>query len=96
MLRKHAVRFIVAGRCRTYILNDLGTVSAICTALDMLEADIDGIESADGLAIIAKAWPHGATLADETCGQLIDTTIDGWNPHRAPETAAPAHEATTS
>lgn len=74
MLAKHAVRFIHNGKSRTYIIMDVGTVAAICTALDLLECDVPDIESAIGLAVIAKAWPEGAHLADEGDGPLIDTT----------------------
>lgn len=74
MLKKHAVRFIYLGKSRTYVLNALGTVDAICTALDLLECDVPGIENTIGLCLIAKAYPEGAHLADEGDGPLIDTT----------------------
>jgi hypothetical protein len=74
MLKKHAVRFIHNGQSRTYILNDLGTSDAICTALDLLECDVPDIKLVLGLAVIAKAYPEGAHLADEGEGPVIDTT----------------------
>lgn len=74
MLNKHAVRFIHNGKSRTYILMALGTVDAICNALDLLECDVPDIENAIGLAVISKAWPEGAHLAEEGDGPLIDTT----------------------
>ena len=74
MLKKHAVRFIHNGKSRTYIVMDVGTVAAICTALDLLEIDVPEIESAIGLAVISKAWPEGAHLACEGEGPVIDTT----------------------
>jgi hypothetical protein len=74
MLKKYAIRFIHNGASRTYVINDLGSVDAICTALDLLEADVPGIQQCIGLAVIAKAWPEGAHLADEGDGQIIDTT----------------------
>ncbi len=74
MLKKYAVRIILNGASRTYVLNDVGSVDAICTALDRLEADVDGITTVTGLAIIAKAWPSGESLADEGIGPLIDLT----------------------
>ena len=73
-LKKHAVRFIHHGKSRTYIVNALGTIDAICTALDLLECDVPDIESAIGLAVVSKAYPEGAHLADEGVGPLIDTT----------------------
>ncbi len=73
-LKKHAVRFIYGGKSRTYVLNALGTVDAICTALDLLECDVPGIDNAIGLCLIAKAYPEGAHLACEGDGPLIDTT----------------------
>lgn len=73
-MQKHAVRFIHNGQSRTYILHDVGTVDAICTALDHLEADVAGITSVIGLAVIAKAWPEGAHLACEGDGPIIDLT----------------------
>lgn len=74
MLKKYAIRFIHNGSSRTYVLNDLGTADAICSALDMLEGDVPDIQKCIGLAVIAKAWPEGAHLADEGDGPLIDTT----------------------
>lgn len=74
MLNKRAVRFIHAGNSRTYIVHALGTVDAICMALDLLEVDVPDIESAIGLAVVSKAYPAGASLADEGIGPLIDTT----------------------
>lgn len=74
MVKKHAVRFIHAGKSRTYIVNDVGTVDAICTALDLLESDVPDIQSCVGLAVISKAWPEGAHLATEGDGPIIDTT----------------------
>ncbi len=74
MLNKHAVRFILGGKSRTYILMDLGTASAICTALDLLEIDVPNIDMARGLAIISKPFPEGAFLATEGDGPIIDTT----------------------
>lgn len=74
MLKKYAVRFILAGKSRTYIMQDVGSVDAICNALDLLEADVMGITHAAGLCVIAKAYPEGAHLADEGEGPLIDTT----------------------
>lgn len=74
MIKKHAVRFIHHGLSRTYIVNALGTIDAICMALDLLEVDVPDIESAIGLAVVSKAYPEGASLADEGIGPLIDTT----------------------
>lgn len=73
-ITKHSVRIIYRGQSRTYVLNALDTVDAICNALDLLECDVPAIGAALGLAIIAKPWPDGAHLADEGCGPLIDTT----------------------
>ena len=73
-LAKHAVRFIHNGNSRTYILPALGTIDAICSALDYLEADVPAITSALGLAVIAKAYPEGAHLALEGDGPIIDHT----------------------
>lgn len=81
MLEKHAVRFIHASQSRTYVLYALGTVDAICSALDMLECDVPGIESAVGLAVIAKVFPEGAHLALEGNGPVIDTTRRQQAPH---------------
>lgn len=74
MLKKHAVRFIHNGKSRTYIVMDVGTVDAICTALDLLEVDVPDIKSCIGLAVISKACPEGAHLACEGDGPIIDTT----------------------
>lgn len=74
MIKKHAVRFIHNGKCRTYILMARDTVDAICNALDLLECDVPEIENAIGIAVISKAYPEGAHLADEGQGPLIDTT----------------------
>jgi hypothetical protein len=74
MLRKHAVRFIHQGNSRTYIVNALGTLDAICCALDLLECDVPAIENAIGLAVVSKAYPEGAHLAGEGEGPVIDTT----------------------
>ncbi len=74
MLKKHAVRFIHQGNSRTYIVNALGTLDAICCALDLLECDVPAIESAIGLAVVSKTYPEGAHLACEGHGPLIDTT----------------------
>ncbi len=80
MLKKYAIRFIHGGRSRTYVLQDVGTVDAICTALDLLELDVPGISMTAGLCVVAKAWPEGAHLAEEGDGPVLDTT----RPHRAP------------
>lgn len=74
MLKKHAVRFIHSGKSRTYVVNALGTLDAICAALDLLECDVPEIENAIGLAVISKAYPEGAHLALEGDGPIIDTT----------------------
>ena len=74
MFRKFAVRFILFGRSRTYIVADEHSVDAIIQALDRLEADIPEMADAAGLCLIAKAYPEGAHLADEGDGPLIDTT----------------------
>jgi hypothetical protein len=74
MLKKYAVRFIHNGKSRTYILLDVGTVDAICTALNLLEIDVPDIGRAGGLAMIAKPFPEGAHLAVEGEGPVIDTT----------------------
>jgi len=73
-LNKHAVRIIHQGQSRTYILNAIDTVDAICSALDLLECDIPSIGAALGLAIIAKPYPEGAHLALEGDGPIIDAT----------------------
>ncbi len=73
-MNKYAIRFIHNGKSRTYIVNDIGSVDAICTALDLLESDVPDIKSCIGLAVIAKAWPEGAHLANEGEGPVIDTT----------------------
>jgi len=74
MLKKHAVRFIHNGNSRTYVVAATDTIDAICMALDLLEVDVPDIESAIGLAVVSKAYPEGASLADEGIGPLIDTT----------------------
>lgn len=74
MLKKYAIRFILNGNSRTYVLQDVGSSDAICTALDLLESDVPGINDVRGLAVIAKAWPEGACLALEGEGPVIDTT----------------------
>lgn len=74
MLRKYAVRFILFGQSRTYIVADDHSVDAIIQALDRLEADIPEMADAAGLCLIAKEYPEGAFLADEGEGPLIDTT----------------------
>lgn len=73
-MNKYAVRFILNGRSRTYVLMDVGSSDAICSALDLLEADVPQIGTACGLAVIVKAWPEGAYLAVEGEGPIIDTT----------------------
>ena len=74
MLKKYAVRFILAGQARTYVLTDIGSVDAITTALDLLEVDLPGITLVNGLCVIVKAWPEGAYLAAEGEGPVLDTT----------------------
>jgi hypothetical protein len=74
MLKKYAIRFILAGQARTYVLMDLGSVEAICSALDLLECDLPGITQVAGLCVIAKAYPEGAHLAAEGEGPVTDTT----------------------
>lgn len=74
MMKKCAVRFIHQGNSRTYVVMALGTVDAICSALDLLECDVPAIDNAIGLAVVAKAWPEGAHLACEGDGPIIDTT----------------------
>lgn len=74
MQAKYAVRFILFGAARTYIVQDDHTIDAIIQALDCLESDIPEMADAPGLCMIAKAWPEGAYLADEGEGPLIDTT----------------------
>lgn len=74
MLNKYAVRFILNGKSRTYILNDVGTSDAICTAIDLLECDVPDIGTCRGIAVMVKAYPEGAHLADEGEGPVIDTT----------------------
>jgi hypothetical protein len=71
-LKKFAVRFIHNGAIRTYLVEDVATPDAICTAIDLLEQDIPEIFEARGLSVIAKAWPDGAHLADAEHGPLID------------------------
>lgn len=73
-LTKYAVRFILNGKSRTYVLDDLGASDAICTAIDLLELDVPDIGACRGIAVIVKPWPEGAHLADEGEGPLIDTT----------------------
>ena len=73
-VRKVAVRFIVAGRSRTYVLLASGTCDGICTALDLLEADLPAMSDNAGLAVIAKTYPEGAALALEGDGPFIDLT----------------------
>ena len=46
-IRKVAVRFILGGRSRTYVLLAAGTCDGICTALDLLEADLPGFKKED-------------------------------------------------
>ena len=74
MLKKYAVRFILFGNSRTYIVQDYHSVDAVIQALDLLEADMPEMVDFIGLAMIAKAYPEGAHLADEGDGPLIDTT----------------------
>jgi hypothetical protein len=75
MLKKYAIRFILAGQARTYVLQDVGSVDAICTALDLLEIDLPGITQVNGLCVIVKAWAAGGDcLADEGEGPVLDTT----------------------
>lgn len=74
MQAKYAVRFILLGRSRTYVVADEHTIDAIIQALDHLECDIPEMADAPGLAMVAKVWPDGAYLADEGQGALIDTT----------------------
>lgn len=74
MLRKYAVRFIICGQCRTYIVQDYHSIDAVIRALDLLECDLPDMTDFTGLAMIAKAYPEGAHLADEGQGPLIDTT----------------------
>jgi hypothetical protein len=75
MLKKYAVRFILAGQARTYVLQDIGSVDAISTALDLLEIDIPQINLVAGLSVVAKEWTSGGScLADEGIGPVLDTT----------------------
>jgi hypothetical protein len=74
MVTKFAIRFILFGKSRTYIVADEHTVDAVIQALDRLEADIPEMADAAGLCLIAKMYPEGAHLADEGEGPLIDTT----------------------
>jgi hypothetical protein len=74
MLNKYAIRFILFGKSRTYIVQDLHSVDAIIQALELLEADIPEMADAVGLCLIAKAYPEGAHLALEGDGPIIDTT----------------------
>lgn len=73
-LTKYAVRFILNGKSRTYLLNDIGTSDAICSAIDLLEIDVPDIGVSRGIAVIVKPFPDGAHLAEEGDGPLIDTT----------------------
>ncbi len=75
MLNKYAVRFIVNGKSRTYIVADLGTPDAICQALDHLEADVPGVMETNGLAVIAKPYPAGEHLACEGEGPVINKSL---------------------
>lgn len=74
MLTKYAIRFILFGRSRTYVVQDQHSVDAIIQALDLLECDIPEMADAPGLCLIAKAWPEGAALALEGDGPIINTT----------------------
>lgn len=89
MLNKYAVRFILNGKSRTYLLNDVGTSDAICTGIDFLEADVPDIGACRGISVIVKPYPEGAHLADEGDGPLIDTT-------RGPQTHLPERQAATA
>lgn len=73
-LTKFAVRFILLGQSRTYIVMDIGKFDAICTALDLMECDVPEAVNSSGLALIVKAYPEGAHLAAEGDGPIIDTT----------------------
>ena len=73
MLKKYAVRFIINGSSRTYIVADLGPPDAICQALDHLEADEPGVMETRGLAIIAKPYPEGEYLACD--GPVINKSL---------------------
>jgi len=73
-MKKYAVRFILLGKSRTYIVQDLHTIDAIIQALEFLETDVPDMVDAPGLCMIAKVWPEGSYLADEGEGPLIDTT----------------------
>ncbi len=74
MPNKYAIRFILFGQSRTYIVQDEHSVDALIQALDLLKADIPEMADAAGLCVIVKAYPEGAHLADEGDGPLIDTT----------------------
>lgn len=74
MLRKYAIRFILFGGSRTYIVQDEHTIDAIIHALDRLECDEPEMVDAPGLCLVAKTWPEGAHLALEGDGPVIDTT----------------------
>lgn len=74
MLNKYAVRFIVGGKSRTYIVEDPHTIDAIIHALDLFECDVPDMVDAIGLGMFAQAYPGGAHLAAEGDGPLIDTT----------------------
>jgi hypothetical protein len=89
-VKKYAIRFILNGKSRTYIVDDVGSSDAICTALDLLECDVPGIGDVRGLCVIAKAYPEGAYLAGEGEGPIIDTTRQPLRlvPERAADRAA--------
>lgn len=87
MLKKYAVRFIINGASRTYIVADLGTPDAICQALDHIECDVPGVMDARGLAIIAKPYPEGAHLAVEGEGPIINKALYAIIPEPALEAA---------
>ena len=73
-IKKFAIRFILFGKSRTYVVQDEHSVDAIIQALDRLECDVPGMVDAAGLCLICKAYPEGAALADEGEGPIIDTT----------------------
>lgn len=74
-MKKYAVRFIINGSSRTYIVADLGTPDAICQAIDHLESDVPELLEARGLAIIAKPYPEGEHLACEGEGPVINKSL---------------------
>lgn len=74
MLRKYAIRIILFGASRTYIVQDEHSIDAIIQALDLLEGDVPEMVDAPGLCLVAKTWPEGAHLALEGDGPVIDTT----------------------